>query len=309
MPIQFGLVLPQGAPTAADRPSFVATLDRMLEFAVGSFDSAWCVDHLQPDYSDQLESFTTLAYLAGRHPQLTFGHSVICQSFRNPALVALMGATLQFLTGGRYTLGIGAGWNAVEHIAYGYSFPAAGERVDQLDEALAIITSLWDGGPVTFRGRHYSVEGARCAPAPTPRPRLLLGAFGPRMLRLAARYADEWNVSSTSPAEYRRLSLRLDDACTEIGRDPSTLRRSWCGGCICAPTRDRALQLGGDRYGSDPAGTDFDLVGTPAQVIEQMRQFVELGVDSFMVDCGGFPDLTTLDRLVGDVIPAVKSAG
>ncbi len=307
MSIQFGLILPQGASTAADRPSFLATLDRMLELATGSFDSAWCVDHLEPDYSDQLESFTTLAFLAARHPQLRFGHSVVCQSFREPGLVALMGSTLQFLSGGRYVLGIGAGGNEAEHVAYGYDFPTAGARVDQLAEALEIITRLWKGGPVTFQGRHHSVEGARCEPPPEPPPPLMLGAFGPRMLRLAARYADWWNVSSTGPAEYRRLSQMLDAACTAIGREPGTIRRTWGGGCICAPTREQALQLAGDRYGLDPASNDFDLVGTPGELIDQIRQFVDIGVDYFLVDCGGFPDLTTLESLMGDVIPTFKS--
>lgn len=308
MSIQFGLVLPQGASAEADRSSFVATLDRMLERAAGSFDSAWCVDHLQPDYSDQLESFTTLTFLAARHPQLTFGHSVVCQSFRNPALVALMGASLQFLSGGRYVLGLGAGWHEAEHTAYGYRFPPAGERVDQLAEALEIIISLWKGGPVAFQGRHYRVEGARCEPAPWPRPPVMLGAFGPRMLQLTARYADWWNASSIGPDEYLRLSRALDEACAAIGREPGTLRRTWCGGCICAPTRERAVQLAGDRYGLDPASPDVDLVGTPGQVIEQIQRLVEVGVDYFMVDCGGFPDLTTLECLVSDVIPLFKSA-
>lgn len=308
MAIQFGLVLPNGAPTPANRASFCATLDRMLDRASGSFDSVWCVDHLQPDGSDQLDSFTTLAYLAGRHPQLIFGHSVICQSYRNPALIALMGATLQFLSGGRYVMGLGAGWNQAEHVAYGYPFPDAGERVEQLAETLQIITELWKGGSVTYQGRHYRVDGARCEPTPEPRPPLMLGAFGPRMLRLAARYADWWNVSSTSPSEYQRLSNRLDQACAEIGREPATLRRTWCGGCICAPTRDRALRLAGDRYGLDPASKELDLVGTPEHVVDQVSAFVELGVDYFMLDCGGFPDLTTLELLVDEVIPAFQNA-
>src|SRR4051812_22494919 len=107
----------------ARRGTVTADLDRALERVAGHFDSAWVVDHLQFGETEVLEGWTTLAYMAARHPQLQFGHSVICQSFRNPALLAKMGATLQLLTGGRFILGLGTGWNEEEYRAYGYPFP------------------------------------------------------------------------------------------------------------------------------------------------------------------------------------------
>ena len=107
--IQFGFTMPYGARTRAQRPTFVQDLDRALDLVAGHFDSAWSIDHLLPDSADQLEGFTLLTYMADRHPQLTFGHTVLCQSFRNPALLAQMSATLHFLSSGRFILGIGAG--------------------------------------------------------------------------------------------------------------------------------------------------------------------------------------------------------
>ncbi len=304
MAIRFGFILPAGPSPETPRATFVASLDRALERVAGHFDSAWCIDHLQAGEAGQLEGFTTLTYLAARHPQLTFGHTVVCQSFRNPALLAQMGATLHYLSGGRFVLGIGAGWNREEYRAYGYDFPPAGVRVDQLDEAIQIVKALWAGSPATFVGRHYRVEGARCEPRLDPPPPLMVGAFGPRMLRLTARHADWWNASSTGPTEYRRLSQALDDACRAQGRAPRSIRRTWSGGCACSATQARAEAIAGDLYSATAEGEDFGFVGTPVQIIAQIQRFVDLGVDYFMVDCGGFPDLTTLDLMVSDVLPA-----
>src|SRR3990172_8602658 len=139
--IQFSFIMPQVPMDKAHRTMFVEDLNRALKLISGHFDSARIIDHLMENRSrgfDDIESFTTLAYMAALHPQLKFGHTVICQSFRNPALVAKMGATLQFLSGGRFLFGIGAGWHEEEYKAYGYDFPPARVRVEQLEEALQI---------------------------------------------------------------------------------------------------------------------------------------------------------------------------
>jgi alkanesulfonate monooxygenase SsuD/methylene tetrahydromethanopterin reductase-like flavin-dependent oxidoreductase (luciferase family) len=290
----------------ARRDTFVADLNRALELVASHFDSAWMIDHLQFGDDDVLEGFTALAYLAALHPQLRFGHMVLCQSFRNPALLAKMGATLQFLSGGRFILGLGAGWHEEEYRAYGYDFPSPRVRVEQLEEAIQIVKALWTQEEATFQGRHYRMSAARCEPKPAPVPPLMVGAFRPQMLRLTARHADWWNVSSTGLEAYRGMSEVLERACVEIGRDPATLRRTWGGGCACAPTRAEAERFAGDRFSPDAPGEDFGFVGTPAQVVVQMRPFVELGVDCFMVDCAGFPQLTTLEMLIGEVLPALN---
>jgi alkanesulfonate monooxygenase SsuD/methylene tetrahydromethanopterin reductase-like flavin-dependent oxidoreductase (luciferase family) len=304
--IQFGFTMPYGARDIARRPTFVEDLNRALDLVAGHFDSAWSIDHLLPDDADLLEGFTTLTYMAARHPQLTFGHAVLCQSFRNPALLAHMGATLHFLSGGRFILGLGAGGQQEEYRAYGYDFPSAHTRVEQLEEALQIIKAMWTDERATFAGRHYHVSEARCAPRPDPIPTIMVGAFKPKMLRLTAKYADWWNVSSTGVKDYRRLVEECERACVEVGRDPVTLRRSWCGGCACARTQEEAERFVGDNSAND-AVDDFDFVGTPHQVIEQMRAFIDLGIDYFMLDCGGFPNLTTLEMLMHEVLPALNA--
>lgn len=303
--IQFGFIMPADQLDKARRATYLDDLNRALRLIHGHFDSAWFIDHLQSGDADMLEGFTALSYVAALHPQLKFGHTVLCQSFRNPALLAKMGATLQFLSGGRFILGIGAGWNQEEYHAYGYDFPPAGVRVQQLEETLQIIQAMWTEKQASFEGRYYRVTEAYCEPKPDPLPPIIVGAFGPKMLRLTARYADGWNISSTGIHQYRLLVAEFERACAEVGRDPATVRRSWGGGCLCAPTQAQVERLAGTRYRVDE--DDFNLVGTPRQLIEQMRAFIDLGVDYFMVDCGGFPNLTTLELLLSEVIPALNN--
>lgn len=302
--IHFGFIMPADQLDKTKRSTYVKDLNQALKLVSGHFDSAWIIDHLQSGNVDLLEGFTTLTYMAALHPELKFGHTVLCQSFRNPALVAKMGATLQFISGGRFILGIGAGWNEEEFRAYGYGFPPARVRVEQLDEALQIIKALWTDGPATFEGKHYQIREAFCEPKPVPLPPIMVGAFRPKMLRLTAQYADWWNVSSTGIEDYQNILREFERACMDVGRDPTQIRRSWCGGCICARTQQEATAFAGDRYNADD---DFDFVGTPQKLIEQMQPFIELGVDYFMLDCGGFPDLTTLELLVNEVLPALNA--
>lgn len=303
--IQLGFCMPGDSLDKQRRASFVADLNRALDLVSGHFDSAWFVDHLQFGAADVLEGFTALTYMAALHPQFKFGHAVLCQSFRNPALLAKMGATLQFLSGGRFILGLGAGWHEEEYRAYGYDFPPPRVRVEQLEEALQIIQAMWRQEQTTFEGKYYRVNQVQCEPKPDPLPPLMLGAFKPKMLRLAAKYADGWNVSSSSINRYRAMVEAFERVCGEVGRDSSTVRRSWVGGCACAPTQAAAEAFTQGRW-SAADDENFGFVGTPPQLVEQMRPFIALGIDYFILDCGGFPELTTLEMLVSEVLPALN---
>ena len=125
--------------------------------------------------------------------------------------------------------GIGAGWHTDEHRGYGIDFPSAGTRVDMLDEALTVMKRLWTEDSVTFAGRFYTLDEALCEPKPIqrPHPPIVVGGSKPKMLRVIARHADEWNMPShQGPAEWGAANSRLDEACTEVGRDSATVRRS-----------------------------------------------------------------------------------
>ena len=305
--VKFGFTMPADQLDKSQRNTYVDDLNKALDLISGHFESAWIIDHLQFGDSDLLEGFTTLSYMAALHPQLKFGHTVLCQSFRNPALLAKMGATLQFLSEGRFILGIGAGWHEEEYIAYGYHFPPAHERVEQLEESLQIIKVMWTEIRASFKGKHYQVTDAYCEPKPDPLPPMMVGAFRPKMLNLAAKYADDWNVSSMGLIKYRRLAEDFERACAMVNRDPATVRRSWCGGCACAPTQIEAERFAADRYSANNPEDDFGFVGTPEQVIEQMQSLIELGITTFIIDCGGFPKLTTLEMIINKVLPALNA--
>lgn len=297
--VQFGWSMASGPRNAAEAPTYMADLQRGLELISGHFDSAWMVDHLQYDDSNLMEGWTAITYMSALAPTLKFGNIVLCQSFRNPALLAKMGATLQFMSGGRFILGIGAGWKEDEYTSYGYPFPSAGTRVEELDETMQILHAMWHDERATFKGKHYSVVDAWCEPKPEPIPTILIGAFKPRMLRVAARYADWWNVSWTPIERYRDMVEECKRACAEVKRDPATLRRTWYGGCICAPTEAEVKRL--NTRDVNPERGWF--VGTPEQVREQMQPFIDLGVDYFIFSAGGFPNLITLEMVISEVMP------
>jgi len=295
--------MPRGAVDPAHRATYLADVRRGLELVRGHFDSAWIIDHLQWAEADSLEAWTALTYMAALYPDFHYGHAVLCQGFRNPALLAKMGATLQFMTGGRFILGVGAGWKEDEYRAYGYPFPTAGTRVAQLDETLQIVKALWRDPQATVRGQHYEVVEAWCEPKPDPVPPIMVGGTKPRMLRVVARHADWWNVSWAPLAAYREQVAECERACTAIGRDPATLRRTWFGGCFCAPTE---AALAAVLKGRTFTGDTFAFAGTPAQIVDQMRPFIDLGVDYFILGCGGFPNLTTLELLASEVLPQLN---
>jgi alkanesulfonate monooxygenase SsuD/methylene tetrahydromethanopterin reductase-like flavin-dependent oxidoreductase (luciferase family) len=153
--LQFGLFLPPGPGWVqpGSRESFVADIHQTLDRANTVFDSVWIPDHFQVGTYDVVECWTMLSYFAALYPSLQFGTMVVAHSFRNPALLAKMAATLHYLTDGRLILGLGAGWNEEEYRAYGYDFPPGSVRAEQFGEAVQVIKALWSGGPVSFAGR------------------------------------------------------------------------------------------------------------------------------------------------------------
>jgi alkanesulfonate monooxygenase SsuD/methylene tetrahydromethanopterin reductase-like flavin-dependent oxidoreductase (luciferase family) len=290
-----------GGVARENRSQHLSLVEHGLEMVKGKFDSAWFADHLQFESRDVLESWTALTYLAARHADFQFGNAVLCQSFRNPALVAKMGATLHFLSGGRFILGLGAGWKEDEYVAYGYDFPPTGVRIEQLDEYVKIIKALWTQEQATLRGQYYRVENAYCEPKPEPMPTIMIGAMKPRMISLAVQHADWWNVSWTTLEDYKGMVEVCERECEQTGRNPRALRRTWFGGCICAPNEAEFEKLLGGR--TPPHG---GISGTAEQVIEQMQGFVDLGVNYFMLGTPGLPNFTTLETLLDEVLPALN---
>jgi alkanesulfonate monooxygenase SsuD/methylene tetrahydromethanopterin reductase-like flavin-dependent oxidoreductase (luciferase family) len=304
--VQFGLTLPSNTPDLS-REGFLTQMQAGLETIVGQFDSVWIGDHLQFGTRPLFEGWTMLTYLAALHPEFRYGHLVLCQLFRNPALLAKMAATFQYLSQGRFMLGLGAGWMEEEAKAYHLPFPSAGPRVSALEEQVQIIHALWREERVTFEGTYHQVHQASCLPHPEPLPPLLIAGFQPRMLRLVARYADWWNTGAGIDTldQVRAQVQALDAACEQVGRDPKTLRRTVMVSCYCAPTEQEVKE--GTAKLRRPLG--LDLVGTPTQVVEQMHAFQEIGFDYYMIAARDFPyHLTTLELLAHEVLPTLNKA-
>jgi F420-dependent oxidoreductase-like protein len=205
-------------------------------------ESVWLFDHFHtvPRPTDEItfESFTSLAALAALTRRVRLGQIVICNGFRNPALTAKMASTLDSISGGRFELGIGAGWKRDEWLAYGYGFPETSERLAMLHDALEVISRMLEPGAsvhATYEGEHARVRDARNVPKPI-QPNgmpVMVGGNGPNVTwRLAARYADELNLDGLSPDELREALPTIRARCEEIGRDPDSLAVSvhlWWG--------------------------------------------------------------------------------
>jgi F420-dependent oxidoreductase-like protein len=199
------------------------------------FHGIWDYDHfygLADPAQPTFEGWTMLAGMAVLTRNARIGCLVSSVTYRNPALLAKMAVTLDHMSAGRLEFGIGAGWHEGEHRGYGIEFGNPGARVEMLDEALTVIRRLWTDdaadGPVSFKGRFFTLDAALGNPKPLqqPHPPIVIGGVKPKMLRVIANHADEWNSPGQRPREWAATSAALDDACAEVGRDPSEIRRS-----------------------------------------------------------------------------------
>ena len=197
------------------------------------FESAWTMDHFYPLSppldGTHLESWAVLAAMAQATKRLRLGCMVNGMHYRHPAVTANAAVTVDHISGGRFNLGLGAGWFEPESKAYGIPLGTLKERFDRFDEGLEVITSLLTNEYTDFNGRYYQLTNARCEPKPVqPRIPIVIGGGGPkRTLPAAARWADMWDlVGSESPAKWKATSDILDGHCAAIGRDPSSIRRS-----------------------------------------------------------------------------------
>lgn len=235
--MDIGVIVPQGITGEYDGWQAARAWARTVHVARQverlGFESMWLFDHLHtvPDPTDELtfESFTTLAALAALTSRVRLGHVVLCTSFRNPALTAKMIGTLDVISGGRAELGLGAGWNEDEFVAYGYDYRPTRERLAVLAEHLEVVTRMLGPGRATFAGATASVRDAINLPRGLQEPRvpIMVGGNGPDVTwRLAARHADELNFDNLSPAQVRDALPIVHSRCEEIGRDPATLRLS-----------------------------------------------------------------------------------
>jgi F420-dependent oxidoreductase-like protein len=278
------------------------------------WDGVWVADHFMasaagptPPDTPTLEAGSMVAALAAAVPRVRLGTLVLGNTYRHPAVVANMAATIDHVSGGRFTLGLGAGWQVNEHEQYGIELPPVRERVDRFEEAVEVVRSLLRQPATTFAGRHYELTDALCEPKPVQEPLpILVGGGGDRMLGIAARHADAWNTWG-QPDHIAERSGALTRACEAAGRDPDAIAR----------TAQALVFLADDDAGHGNPATIERLVqqapmpaigGTVERLRDVVAAYAEAGLDELIVPDRPLGEGTTklerMDRLIEDVFPA-----
>jgi F420-dependent oxidoreductase-like protein len=273
------------------------------------WDGLWLADHFMPDAEDTSvpwpESWTTLAGLAASVPRIRLGTLVTGNTYRHPAVLAKMAATVDHISGGRVVLGLGAGWQENEHRQYGIEFGTIRERLARLEEACQVVKRLYTEKSASFSGRYYQLEAASLEPKPVQSPLpLLIGGGGEKVtLRITARYADEWNVWG-EVATLRHKNAVLDGHCAEAGRDPKAIRRSAVALLFLSDDAAFVENMQKRDIGRPK------IVGNADQVREIVAAYRDVGVDELIV-----PDFTlgpmaqkkaTLDRFIQEVAAPLR---
>jgi F420-dependent oxidoreductase-like protein len=269
------------------------------------------------------DAWTTMAALAARTSSLRLGTLVTPVTFRPPALLANIVATVDHVSGGRVELGLGAGWMEREHEAFGFPFPEMAVRLKMLAEQLEIVHRLWTEERVSFAGEHYALIDAPGMPKPlqSPHPPIVVGGSGTRGTAIpAARFADEYNTAWIAhPSEFAVIRERVAAACTEVGRDPATMRFSLAIHCVVGTSRDEALDKTRAIYALTPREQGFDdwftsfteyrLVGSVDEVAEQLLPYAAHGADRVMVIHILHRDLDSIQLIGERLLPILRDAG
>jgi len=309
-PVECGLFFPQVAT------DFGGLVERARACDDGGWHSLWLADHMWARGLrdvDHLEIWTALAALAMRTTRLMLGSLVVCNSYRNPALLAKMAASLDQISEGRLELGIGAGWMEEEYQGYGYNFPPVRVRIEQLEEGLEIIRRLFTEPRATFQGKYYSLDDAPNNPKPRqkPSPPITIGGSGERkLLRLVARYADRWNCPMNAAADLAHKLEVLRSHCADVGRDPSAITVSEQVIVVLGKDESDFKQRWAMAKQMLGSFADLDAIavrGTPEPVVAGLREKIDRGVLLFTIMFGDFAPVETIRLFSEAVIPALRS--
>ena len=269
---------------------------QVLEAEALGYHSVWMMDHLIwkghhlpfNEKGSVMESWTTLSAITSLTKKIRLGTLVLCNSYRNPALLAKMASTFDNISNGRLELGVGAGWHKEEYVAYGYPFPEAKERIMQLREAIAIIKKMWTENKPSFQGKYYKIKEAICEPKPLqkPHPPLWIGGAGEKLtLKFVAELADGYNVGA-SPQDFARKMRILKKHCKSVNRDFNEIQKSWVGEVIIDED-DGALARKIEAL--KPKQTPLEeyskprIIGSPEKCVEKVSQYVREGATLFIL--------------------------
>ena len=283
----------------------------------GGFGGLYRSDHLTGLFGHptrpSLETWASLAWLATATRRIRFGPVVSPMTFYHPALLAKAAAAIDARAGGRLDLGIGAGWNEMEHRMFGIPFPPLRERMDRLECGARAIRALWRGAPVTLSQPYYSLAEAQSFPVPIGATLIVGGRGERRTMRVAAELADEWNVTRVTFDEYPRKLEVLAAHCRAVGRDTGAIRLSLMVPIVVGRTRAEVaarLARGREWFPRVPEGeTEWRaqsfLFGSVDEVVRDLRRWHALGVQRVMLQCLDVDDLGAIELIAREVIPAL----
>ncbi|WP_276253108.1 LLM class flavin-dependent oxidoreductase [Halomontanus rarus] len=305
-----------------ERETIMHGVDTAVDVGI---DGLWAPDHFMlGPHAEEYEVWTLLSALAERTDDVDIGPLVGSITYRNPALLAKMATTVDILSEGRLRLGLGAGWHEEEHAAYGFEFPDVDTRIDMLDEGIRVIKTMFTEERPTFRGDHFEIENALNNPKPVsdPYPPIVIGGAGPRMLRLIAKHADEWNVEISARARGKPIEFKVrkfEEYLENEGRDPDEVDRSWLAHVLVCEDDDEVQEYV-DRIFPLPWGEESDmdeqledaedarekgsmLIGTPAEVATQIEEIRDLGFGKLQLMFLDFPETRGMELFADEVMP------
>jgi F420-dependent oxidoreductase-like protein len=272
-------------------------------------------DHFLPIFGDpagrQFEGTAMLAAMAAHTSSVRCGMLVLGVTYRHPAVVANIAATIDHISGGRLELGMGAAWYELEHQQYGIPFPRIGVRMDMLDEACHILRGLWTQESTTFEGKHYQLKDAHLEPKPVQEhlPLVIGGSGERRTLRIVAEHGDIWNTFFGDLDRYRHLVDVLAGHCGDVGRDPADVRQSLTFRAVLDDSEAAAQARAEEIFGGPPPERlrHMYVIGTPEQAIDALRPYVELGAGDFLLGQQAPFDLQTIELVAEHVAPALRN--
>ena len=312
--IRFGLQVAQQQTTVEELK------DVWQEAEVLGFDTLWVNDHLLPSVGPQdgamLESWTLLGAMAASTSKIQIGCMVTSNTFRHPSILAKMATTVDHLSNGRLIFGIGSGWFKREHEAYGVEFSTMKGRARRLDEALQVITKLWQANPTaSHTGTYYSLVDAPFVPKPVqqPMPPIMIGGVGEKLtLPIVARYAQMWNAPILSPGQFAKKNQVLEQYCQEINRDCSEIERSYLTPMYLNPSPEalqqvlqRAMTIRGL---TEEEARQTIIAGTPAEIRAQLQTYIDIGVTHFIINLRrpGLYDREAVRVFATEIMPALR---
>jgi F420-dependent oxidoreductase-like protein len=312
----FGAFMPQGwkmelAGIDGAAEKWQTAVDIAVRAEQLGYNSIWVYDHFhnvpRPAHEAVFECWTTIAAISQRTSRVRLGQMVGCNSYRSPAVLAKITATVDVISGGRLDWGIGAGWYENEYRGYGFEFPRPKDRIGMLRESVEIVRSMWTEPETTYDGRYYQLSRAHCDPKPLqqPHPPIWIGGGGEQLtLRVVARHADCSNFGG-NPDEWARKREILKGHCAAVGRDEATIRKTWSPEMFIRRTEAEVVAGGSRSLWGEP----FDkwragnLVGTPEQVCEKIQTYLDLGCTGFIPWCSDYPETETLELFATEVMP------